>query len=86
MPKRLVVSRITDDFIHPVVILPDGKGVIIYCKSISQPTNVEAGSIVGHIAIAGKGRKRRIENEDSTEFWKEFNKVLKKPFHKMKIV
>ncbi len=84
--KWLVIPRIKDDFLHPVVISTAGNKLAIYTNAFVQPTNIEEDSIVGYIAVTGIGFRRGIENEGDTEFGKKFKKALSKPFQKIKII
>lgn len=80
------LSKIDDDRLHPTIISPDYKTLIIYKGNSIQPTDAGGGSILGYTAVTGRRGSRRLENEASTEFGEKLKNVLKNPFRKIQII
>jgi hypothetical protein len=77
---------IDDEHIHLAVISRDGMVLTIQKDTDLQPPNIDPDSDFGYIVVTGLGSKRIIENEDSVEFGKKLEKVLKNPLRKIQII
>ena len=78
---------IDDERIHLAVISCGGMVLTIQKDTDLQPPNIiDPDSNFGYIVVTGIGTKRIIENEDSIEFGKKLEKVLKNPLRKIRII
>ena len=79
------LSVIDDEHIHLAVISHDGMVLTIQKTTDLQPP-IDPDSDFGYIVITGLDSNRTIENEDSVEFGKKLEKVLKNPLRKIQII
>ena len=80
------LSVIDDEHIHLAVISHDGMVLTIQKNTDLQLPSTDPDSDFGYIVITGLDSNRTIENEDSVEFGKKLEKVLKNPLRKIQII
>lgn len=79
------IDLLDDERIHLAAISTNGKVLTVYMSVSEEPVIIAEDLVLGYVAVTGKGRKRKFDNEGDSKFGEVLDKFNGRLFKKVEL-